>query len=85
MGSGERGLSSYGSGSLECWLVNRLSCSPACGIFPDQGSNLCPLHWPADSLLLDLQGTPYLNGFNQLGEGQNFFLSFGALIVFTLK
>ena len=22
-----------------------LSHSEACGIFPDQGSNLCPLHW----------------------------------------
>ena len=21
----------------------------ACGIFPDQGSNLCPLHWQADA------------------------------------
>ena len=26
-----------------------LSCSSECGIFLDQGSNLCPLHWPADS------------------------------------
>ena len=25
------------------------SCSTACGIFPDQGSNPCPLHWQADS------------------------------------
>ena len=25
------------------------SCSAARGIFPDQGSNLCPLHWQADS------------------------------------
>ena len=24
------------------------SCSVACGIFPDQGSNPCPLHWQAD-------------------------------------
>ena len=24
-------------------------CSAACGIFPDQGSNPCPLHWQADS------------------------------------
>ena len=23
------------------------SCSAACGIFPDQGSNPCPLHWQA--------------------------------------
>ena len=27
----------------------RLSCSAACGIFPDQGLNPCPLHWQADS------------------------------------
>ena len=26
-----------------------LSCSKACGIFLDQGSNLCPLHWQGDS------------------------------------
>ena len=25
-----------------------LSCSVACGIFLDQGSNLCLLHWQAD-------------------------------------
>ena len=25
------------------------SCSAECGIFPDQGSNPCPLHWQADS------------------------------------
>ena len=30
-------------------VVHRLSCSMACDIFPDQGSNLCPLHWQADS------------------------------------
>ena len=26
-----------------------LSCPAACGIFMDQGSNLCPMHWQADS------------------------------------
>ena len=25
------------------------SCSEACGIFPDQGLNPCPLHWQVDS------------------------------------
>ena len=30
----------------------------ACGIFPDQGSNPCPLHWEADSSPLDHQGRP---------------------------
>ena len=34
------------------------SCSTACGIFPDQGSNLCPLHWQADSQPLHHQGSP---------------------------
>ena len=29
-------------------VAHRLSCSVACGIFPDQGSNLCPLHWQVD-------------------------------------
>ena len=36
-----------------------LSCPMACGIFPDQGSNLCPLHWQVDSLPLDHQGNPW--------------------------
>ena len=31
-------------------VVHRLSCSVACGIFPDQGSNPGLLHWRADSL-----------------------------------
>ena len=30
-------------------VARGLSCSVACGIFPDQGSNPCPLHWQADS------------------------------------
>ena len=30
-------------------VARRLSCSAACGIFPDQGSNPCPLHWQTDS------------------------------------
>ena len=34
------------------------SCSAACGIFPDQGSNPCPLHWQADSQALRHQGSP---------------------------
>ena len=34
------------------------SCSAACGIFPDQGSNTCPLHWQADSQPLRHQGSP---------------------------
>ena len=34
------------------------SCSAACGIFPDQGSNPCSLHWQADSQPLCHQGSP---------------------------
>ncbi|KAJ8790918.1 hypothetical protein J1605_021012 [Eschrichtius robustus] len=34
------------------------SCSAACGIFPDQGLNPCPLHWQADSQPLRHQGSP---------------------------
>ena len=30
-------------------VVHGLCGSAACGIFPDQGSNPCPLHWQADS------------------------------------
>ena len=33
------------------------SCSAACGILPDQGSNPCPLHWQADSQPLRHQGS----------------------------
>ena len=36
------------------------SPSVACGIFPDQGSNPCPLHWQADSHPLRHQGSTIL-------------------------
>ena len=36
------------------------SRSAACGIFPDQGSNPCPLHWQADSQPLRHQGSPII-------------------------
>ena len=36
------------------------SCSAVCGIFPDQGSNPCPLHWQADSQPLCHQGSPHV-------------------------
>ena len=41
-------------------MAHRLSCSAARGIFPDQGSNPCPLHWQADSQQLCHQGSPSL-------------------------
>ena len=43
-------------------LVARgLSCSMACGIFPDQGLNPCSLHWQVDSYPLYQQGSPQLD------------------------
>ena len=41
-------------------VVHGLSCSSACRIFLDQGSNLCLLPWQADSLPLSHQGKPPL-------------------------
>ena len=40
-------------------VVNRLSCPKACGIFPDQGSDPCPLRWQVDSQPLYHQGSPH--------------------------
>ena len=39
-------------------VAQGLSCSMACGIFLDQGSNLCLLHYWSDSLPLSQQGNP---------------------------
>ena len=39
-------------------VAHRPSCSAACGIFPDRGSNPCPLHWQVDSQPLRHQGSP---------------------------
>ena len=39
-------------------VVQGLSCSAACGILLDQGSNPCLLHWQVDSLPLSHQGSP---------------------------
>ena len=44
-------------------VAHGLSCSAACGIFPDQGSNPCPLHWQAGSQPLRHQGSPYKSYF----------------------
>ena len=40
------------------------SCSAACGIFPDQGSNPCPPHRQADSQPLRHQGSPPVTFFS---------------------
>ena len=44
------------------------SCSAACGIFPDQGSNPCPLRWQAGSQPLRHQGSPMQTSWLQLHE-----------------
>ena len=41
-------------------VAHGLHCSTACGILPDQGSNPCLLHWPADPLPLSHQKSPGL-------------------------
>ena len=46
-------------------VANGPSCSAACGILPDQGSNPCPLHWQADSQPLHHQGSPPYCGFTR--------------------
>ena len=50
-------LRSYGALALE----HGLRYSVACGIFLDQGLNLCPLNWQADSFPLCCQGSPTRN------------------------
>ena len=47
------------------------SCSEACGIFPDQGSNPCPLHWQADSQPLRHQGSPHYHSLISVVNTQN--------------
>ena len=71
---GHMGFSSYGrwvpglesTGSV--LVIHGPSRSTACGIVPDQGSNLCLLHWQVDDyyyyhyyyfLPLSLQGSPW--------------------------
>ena len=53
-----RSTGSRRSGSVV--LAHGPSCSAACGIFPDQGSNPCPLYWQADSQPLRHQGSPMI-------------------------
>ena len=54
-------LSNCDSWALELRLsgcgAHRFSYSEACGVFPGQGSNPCPLHWQVDSCPLYHQGS----------------------------
>ena len=47
-------------------VAHWLSCFTACGIFMDQGLNLCPQHWRADSLPLSHQESPKGDVFSQI-------------------
>ena len=51
--------------SCTCSVVtaHRLSCSMACGIFPDQGLIPCLLYWQVDSLPQSHQGSPNCSSF----------------------
>ena len=66
-----RGLSCCGeqapdAQAQQLWLTG-LVAPRQCGIFPDQGSNPCPLHWQADSQPLCHQVSPErLNIFSHL-------------------
>ena len=57
---GLQGVGSCGKRALHTGstVVHGLSCSKACGIFPDQGADSCLLHWQVDSLPLSHQGGP---------------------------
>ena len=54
-------------------VVHGLGCSTACGIFPDQGSNPCLLHWHVDSYPLCHQGSPEIDIFEE-SKAKIFFL-----------
>ena len=58
-----RSTSSRRAGSVV--VAHGPSCSVARGIFPDQGSNPCSLHWQADSQPLRHQGSPEHHIFNE--------------------
>ena len=53
------GLSSCGPWALiagSAAVMHKLSCLATCGIFQDQGSNMCPLHWQVVPSPVDHQG-----------------------------
>ena len=56
------------------------SCSAACEIFPDQGSNPCPLCWQAYSQPLRHQGSPEVFNFDEV-QLTYFFLLLSVLLL----
>ena len=61
------GLQSTGSAAV----AHGLSCSAACGILPDQGSNPRPLNWQADSQPLRHQGSPDAFDFKRTRKSES--------------
>ena len=55
------------------------SCSAACGVFPDQGLNPCPLHWQADSQPLRHQGSPAGGFLTTAPPGKSWMVVFNSL------
>ena len=53
-------------------VAHGLSCSTACGIFPDQGLNPSLLRWQKDSLPLELPGKPKILLCKKLKVGLKF-------------
>ena len=49
-------------------VAHELSCLTACGIFPDQGLDPCPLHWQADSYPQSHQGSPSITFWMELSQ-----------------
>ena len=65
-------------------VVHGPSCSAACGILPDQGSNPCPLHWQADPQPLRHQGSPLFFFLNNCFCFYNLFYLFIYLFLAAL-
>ena len=51
-------------------VAHGLSCSTACGLFLDQGSNPHPLHWQVDSHPLYHHISPYIYSFTKKHSGK---------------
>ena len=57
------------------------SCSVACGILPDQGSNPWPLHWQAGSQPLRHQGSPKLFFIVNIFQKPHFILGYNSFTI----
>ena len=69
----------WSTGSVVAAL--QLSCSAACGIFPDPGPKPCLLHWQVDSWPQLHQGSPSIHSFVFHCEPIN--KTEGSFVIFT--